>query len=559
MALLEINSLTYSYPQSSHLALDHINLRVEAGEMLIILGGSGSGKSTLLRALCRLIPDFYGGTLNGAIEVAGRSLLELSQHELVQTVGMVYENPENQLVMTSVEQELSFGLENLALPFQTGYQRLAEVAEALGLTPWLKQSVATLSGGQKQKTALGAVMAMRPGILLLDEPSSRLDPVASEELFQVLRRLNEDNGLTIIMAEQRLERCYHLADRVLHMARGRVIQDGTPEVAARWASSQNSPFVPPIPELFARANRQEIPLTVKEARKTLGDISPAVERPCLVKAVEADRPILSIKGLSFNYPGAAPLLKQINFNLPRQQIIALMGANGAGKSTLGKIIMGLLKPQTGVIKIDDVPMKGDKTADIARRIGYLPQETASYFFLPTVEQEIEFNQRHLGASTPEWLEMIADWFALSEIGEKHPRDLSRGEQQQAALACVLLPKPEIIILDEPTQGLEPNARLKLGTILRNLVNQGTSILLITHDIEFAAEYAHQAAFLQQGVLIGQGDTHDMLSGHTFYSPQINRLMGGTIIKKQEALDCLQAAAQPAANPLVVNSAEGSRR
>jgi len=543
MAFLEIDSLTYAYPESSHRALDNINLQFDEGEMVLLLGGSGSGKSTLLRALCRLIPDFYGGAINGSIRVGGQELDKFSRPDLLQTIGIVYENPENQLVMTTVGQELAFGLENLGIPAPSGHNRLGEVAEALGLTPWLGQSVATLSGGQKQKTVLAAVLAMRPRILLLDEPSSRLDPVASEEVFNFLRRLNEENGLTIIMAEHRLERCYHFVDRVVRLEEGHLISAIPPQLAAREAVREGSLYVPPIPQLFAKLGSEEIPLTVKQAKICLGQPTlPSEPAPTNNLALAAETK-LAMKRLSFAYPGGPLILKKLDFNLPPKSITALMGANGSGKSTLGKCIMGLLKPQQGDIYLDGSSIKGAKPQVLAQHIGYLPQETGQYFFLPTVQQEIEFNSKHLGVPDDAWYQHLCAWFSLVELGQKNPRDLSRGEQQKIALACVLLAKPALLLLDEPTQGLDPKAKQQLGTILMALRQEGIASLLITHDIEFVAEYADRVAFLQQGALIGQGATREMICGHTFYSPQINRLLGGNIITVGEALVELRGVCQ----------------
>ncbi|MGE5449755.1 MAG: ABC transporter ATP-binding protein [Methanomassiliicoccales archaeon] len=535
MAFLEIDNLKYSYPETSHHALNNISLKINEGDMVLLVGSSGSGKSSLLRALCRLIPDFYGGSISGTVQVAGRPLATLSRKELLQTIGMVYENPENQLVMTTVEQELAFGLENLGLPVKNGLLRLGEMAEALSLASGIGQTIASLSGGQKQKTALAAVLALRPQILLLDEPTSRLDPVASEELFSFLRRLNEENGLTIIMAEHRLERCYHLVDRVVYLDEGRIIREDKPADAARWAAKQGSPFIPPVPRLFAQMGCDQIPLTVKQGKDYL-DHPPLLpynlERTELTTVAEI---VLAVTQLSFAYPGGPPVLKNVDLSLPRGSITALMGANGAGKSTLGKSIMGLLKPSQGGIYLQNQAVKGTKTEVLARKIGYLPQELSQYFFLPTVDQEIEFNRKNLGCADDEWYQYLVGLFSLSALGGKNPRDLSRGEQQKAALACVLLPKPAVLLLDEPTQGLDLQFKQELGRTMTVLQQEGISTLMITHDVEFVADYADRVAFLQQGEVIGMGTKREMLSGNTFYSPQINRLLGGKILTVGEAL------------------------
>ncbi|MGE5379524.1 MAG: ABC transporter ATP-binding protein [Methylocystaceae bacterium] len=550
MAFLEIDNLSYTYPQSSRLALNNINLQINEGEIVLLVGGSGSGKTTLLRALCRLIPDFYGGIMSGAIQAAGKSLAAISRQELLQMVGMVYENPESQLVMTTVQQELAFGLENLGIPSSIGLNRLAETAEMLGLTPWLDQSTAKLSGGQKQKTALAAVMALQPKLLLLDEPTSRLNPVASEELFNFLRRLNEENGITIVIAEHRLEQCYHLADRVVFLDQGRISHNAAPIEAVQWTVQQGRPFAPPIPRLFAQMGSPKIPLTVKQARPLLGVSMPLPDRNPIDPSPSTLNNRLVVNKLGFAYPGGPSVLRGVSLNLPSGSITALMGANGSGKSTLGKNIAGLLKPSQGDICLDGRSIRGQKASSLAHQIGYLPQETGQYFFLATVKEEIEFNIKNLGSPDSKWLKQLSDWFSLTSIEDRYPRDLSRGEQQKAALTCVLLSKPGVLILDEPTQGLDPLFKEQLGTILSSIRREGTTILLITHDLEFVAEYADRAAFLQQGELIGPGITRHMISGHTFYSPQVNRLLGGRIITVREAQTAL--AGEMGSQPKLIN-------
>ena len=267
LPLLEIKNLNYYYPETTRPALQNINLTVEEGEFVLVVGGSGSGKSSLARALTGLIPDFYGGRIGGQVLLKEQDIRTMDRRQIAGTVGMVFQDPEKQLVMTSVEAEMAFGLENLGLPPAEMFRRVAEVASFLKLTALKTEFTANLSGGQIQKLALASVLAMQPGVLILDEPTSQLDPAAAEELFNLIKRLNEEMNFTIILVEQRLERCFHLADRILVMENGAIVKDAAPASSAAWQSAKGLPFIPPVAALFARAGSPSVPLTVKEGRQ----------------------------------------------------------------------------------------------------------------------------------------------------------------------------------------------------------------------------------------------------------------------------------------------------
>ncbi len=548
MAVIKVKNLTYHYPDSRNAALDRINLDIPEGQFVLVVGGSGSGKSALVRALAGLIPEFYGGAYAGGVYLDNKEISQLQRRELVQKIGLVFQDPESQLVMTNVEQELAFGLENLALPNNLIKRRVMEMASALNLTDRLNGSIPELSGGQKQKVALASVLAMQPEILLLDEPTSQLDPIAGEDLLTMVRRLNEENGLTVVLIEQRLERCFHLADRILVMDRGQIVYDHhDPEEVARWAVANHSRFIPPLARLFASVGYPGVPVTVKQGRALLrnnhlpereaGRHPSSLPIPKKgVKAAIASQPLVDIKHVWFSYPDGEEVLKDVNFTIDPGEFIVLMGENGAGKTTLVKNINGLLKPSRGQLKVGNRNVRQLSVEEIAPIAAYLSQDPNDYLFLPSVREELAFTLNNLGLPDDGISEQLLKRLKLDSLADRNPRDLSTGERQRAALAAVLVSRPQLLMLDEPTRGLDYALKEELGAILQQLQSEGTAILVVTHDVEFAAEYAEKIVLMAQGSIIAEGDKYSMLSDSTFYCPQIsklfNNLVDGVVTLKQ---------------------------
>lgn len=546
MAIIEIENLTYYYPDEVKPALDNINLRLREGEFVLLAGGSGSGKSSLVRALSGLIPDFYGGKIAGAVKLDGADIKAMERSEVVRKVGMVFQDPESQLVMTTVEQELAFGMENLGLAPELMKRRIMEVSGALSLQEYLPENIPSLSGGLKQKTLLASILAMQPEVLILDEPTSQLDPVAGEEILTVVRRLNEDNGITVILIEQRLERCYHLADRILIMDEGKIILDSTDRAAAaEWAVQQESPFVPPLVRLFAQTGIAPLPLTVKEGRQALKELyrykdtldedlvsavsrnTEITEEPEEEKVLPAaPAPLLEVQQLWFMYGNGREALKNINLTLRPGDFLVIMGENAAGKTTLLKIIRGLLPPSRGRALLSGGPVSERMVEELAAGVGYLAQNPNDYLFQPTVREEIAFTLRNLGLYSEERVGQVLERFDLKPYAELNPRDLSTGERQRVALAAVLAADPPLILLDEPTRGLDYEMKARLGEMLSALRREGRAIIVVTHDVEFAAEYAKQILFLSRGETVAHGETRPMLSRSIFYSSQIGKLFYG---------------------------------
>lgn len=534
MAVIKVENLTYYYPEAQKPALDKINLEIPEGQFVLVVGGSGSGKSTLIRAMSGLVPDFYGGTYRGKVYLDKKEIRQLDRRSLVQQVGMVFQDPESQLVMTSVEQEVAFGLENLGLPNSLMKRRVMEVTSALALSDYFKCFIPELSGGQKQKVALASVLAMQPDILLLDEPTSQLDPIAGEEILTMIRRLNEENGITVVLIEQRLERCFHLADRVLVMDKGKIIYDHhAPEAVSRWAIKNDTPFIPPLAKLFAGMGYSKVPTTVKQGRKIIKEHYPfsklSVQTPVNVvketreSELTGGKCLLDIQNLWFTYSNGKEALKNINLSVKCGDFIVIMGESGAGKTTLMKNINGLLKPGRGQVKILNRDTRKLSVEQLSSTIGYLSQNPSDYLFLPTVREELDFTLKNLGLPDDGISQEILNKLQLTPYIDSNPRDLSTGERQRVALASVLVAKPRLLLLDEPTRGLDYRLKEELGDILLQLQKEGVAIIIITHDVEFAAEYAGEIVMMAGGSIIARGNKYKMLSGSTFYSPQVNKL------------------------------------
>ncbi|WP_241254630.1 ATP-binding cassette domain-containing protein [Brevibacillus sp. SYP-B805] len=532
--------LTYQYPESAHPAVADVTLEIEAGEFVLVLGGSGSGKSTFLRALNGLVPRFYGGSIAGEIRFQGKALSALSHREIVAAIGFVQQDPERQLVMESVERELAFGLENVAMPPDQIKSRLAEVSHLFGLGAFLSKQTSTLSGGEKQRVALASVLALHPQALLLDEPTSQLDPVHAEELLHAVRRLNEEWGMTVIMSEHRLDRCFHLADRILLFQEGKVVFNGSPRQFAARARDHAAwqLFLPPVSRYaLVHGDTAKVPLTVKEARAQLcGSLPPAVGSRVQpvppakgrmleqftsffrkAKAEKESEPLLRLQGGHAGYENNM-VLTDISYAIYPGDQIALLGENGAGKSTLAKVCAGAVPLRKGSLywqgeKVEERFWEGGSS-----RVGYLSQNPNDYFLHDTVEEELSFAAKGNAA----WQEELLESLHLGRYRHRHPHDLSGGERQRLALAIVLATRPQLLLLDEPTRGLDQGEKEGLIRLLRALPVQAT--LVITHDVEFAAAYANRVSILYRGEIVADDRPEAVFAQSFYYMPQVCKLL-----------------------------------
>ena len=515
--MIAVRNLTYTYPQGQSPALIEINWQINDGEFVLVAGPSGSGKSTLLRCLNGLVPHFSGGTLAGEVELYGIDAVRQGPRVLSRVVGFVAQDPEAQAVLDQVEGEIAFALENAAVPPAEMRVRIEETLDLLDLTPLRKRALATLSGGERQRLAIAAALVLRPRVLVLDEPTSQLDPQSAEDVLRALVRINEDLGLTIILAEHRLERILRYADRLTYLEGGRIIADGpVREMLAHIGAGS------PVVQLGRALNWQPLPLTVKEAKPFAAAIEP---RPLVKAAPQAPppAPLLEVKGLSFAYNGHHTL-RGIDLSVGAGEAVALVGRNGAGKSTLLKCIIGLLRPAAGEVRVAGHTTHGRSVADICRQVGYLPQNPDDLLFAESVVDELRatlHNHRH--SLSDEAVQGQLRRLGLTDQGESYPRDLSIGQRQRVALGAVTVTSPRLLLLDEPTRGLDGQLKSEMAALWQRWLDDGAAVLLVTHDVELAATIATRTVMLSDGEVIAAGPTRDVLGGSPHFAPQIARL------------------------------------
>ena len=538
MALLEIEDLTYRYPGRSKPSLERISLQLSEGEFILVTGGSGSGKSTLARLIAGLIPEFYGGSLQGRMLLRGEELKGRRRSALNREAGIVFQDPERQLVATSVEAEIAFGLENLGLPRREMFRRAAEVMTFLNLLPLRRELTAALSGGEKQKLALGSVIAMHPRLLVLDEPTSQLDPVAAADIFNLTETLNREMGYTVVLIEQRLERCFHLADRLVVMEQGRIICDDSPGEAARWQLQEGLPFIPPVARFFASLPAPPgaaVPLTVREGRRELQKRTFSLpERPepregaggnPSLKQAQESTALLEARSLWYTYPGGVEAVKGLSLKLRRGELAAVIGPNGSGKSTLLKLLAGMIKPDRGAVRLEGRDTAGRAPVEMGRYLGYLSQNPNDYLTRETVEKELRFTLDNFNLPDNGVCSKIMRQLGLEHLGRFNPRDLSGGERQRVALASVMVTEPPLLLLDEPTRGLDYRLKIELGRLLQGIVSSGGTVVVVTHDLEFAVEYGARVIMLCDGMVACDGP-RKILGESLFYAPQMSRLFRG---------------------------------
>jgi energy-coupling factor transport system ATP-binding protein len=538
--ILSFDHVTYHYPDAETPALDDVCFELEAGEFCLLAGLSGQGKSTLLRAACGLVPHFHGGRFAGTVALAGLDTREHGPAHLGGLAGVLFQDPETQLVMSSVRAELASALESRGHGAAAVARGVEEVALALGIDALLDRSTHELSGGEKQRVALGAALAGMPKVVLLDEPTSQLDPVAGDELIGLLRRLNEEWETTIVLAEHRLERCLGAADRVITLEEGRVAHDGDPRSFLKWAAQHEPALQTPGAKLLALAGLRPAPTGVKQARATLrshgllpgeadrgpdplgehaiasevavGDASvpPRARRSgrtrglrsVLVRGERSVPPALQMRGLWHELRDGPAILRGVDLTLAPGESVALMGRNGAGKSTLLRHAAGLMEPTRGRV-------------ERAGRVALLLQNPGDYLIHERVAEEA--SAQALAA------------VGLAEMAERNPKDLSGGERQRLALTIVVGgagEPPAVLALDEPTRGMDREAKAALARDLRRRADEGQAVIVATHDPEFAAACARRAVLLADGRVIADGSAAELLAGGWYFATETARILGG---------------------------------
>jgi energy-coupling factor transport system ATP-binding protein len=538
MAFIQLEKVTFQYSLRSEDAITNLSLNIEKGQFVVLFGSSGSGKSTLLRLLKNEIQPH--GNLRGELTINGEDISIFDSKK----IGFVFQDPENQLVADDVLHELAFGLENMGVATSEMRSRIAEMVHFFGAENLLNKKTFELSGGRKQQMNLASVLLMQPEILLLDEPTSQLDPVSAREFLDMLVRLNEEFGMTIILAEHRLEEIFTIADKIVLMEKGSIKVEGEPRqlMGTLWESEYQS-FVPTIPNLYLKHVREEsrttIPLSVKEGRKWVTQLTLKENAiNSLTNTYAKKNKIIEIKDLYFRYSKEDHfILQAFDFSLDKGEFYALMGGNGSGKSTLLKIIMGIVKPTKGKVLYDNQSLHSWKNREAAQKIGYLPQNPKIFFLHDTLEKELEETMNTWGVTNVEEVDSLLELLGINHLRVSHPYDLSGGELQKAALACLLLRKPEVLLLDEPTKGLDPVSKENLAKLLCELKDKGLTIIMSTHDVEFAASYTTKCGMIFQGNITSENIPKEFFKGNFFYTTMVQRVfrnqMGGEIVTKEE--------------------------
>nr|WP_107906826.1 ABC transporter ATP-binding protein [Streptomyces chartreusis] len=571
--MIRFENVSVTYDGAAEPTVQGVDFEVPEGELVLLAGPSGVGKSTLLGAVSGLVPHFTGGTLRGRVTVAGRDTRTHKPRELADVVGTVGQDPLSHFVTDTVEDELAYGMESLGLAPAVMRRRVEETLDLLGLADLRDRSIATLSGGQQQRVAIGSVLTPHPSVLVLDEPTSALDPAAAEEVLAVLQRLVHDLGTTVLMAEHRLERVVQYADRIaLLPSPGQAPLLGTPaEIMAV------SPVYPPVVALGRLAGWNPLPLTVRDARRRAADLRQQLEERHTIAAQERREPVEErhtsaaqgrgelrdqpqpTRGRRLTTPptpsGATPhrwfrrkqtptaptsphaaevqalsvtrdhirALRHIDLTVTPGETVALMGRNGAGKSTLLNTLVGLVEPTTGSVAVGGTVPHRTPPRDLVRRVGLVPQEPRDLLYADTVAAECTAADADAGAE-PGTCRALVSELLPGIADDTHPRDLSEGQRLTLALAVVLTARPPLLLLDEPTRGLDYAAKERLVTLLRDLAGRGHAIVLATHDVELAAELADRVVLLAEGEVIADGPTADVVVSSPSFAPQVTKIL-----------------------------------
>jgi energy-coupling factor transport system ATP-binding protein len=516
--MIRFENVTFKYDGAKYPVLENVNLTIPSGELALVVGKTGSGKSTLLGLINGLVPNFSGGELTGDVTVNDRSITKYPPRDFADLVGVVRQDPRASFVTDVVEDELAYGMEQLGISPATMRRRVEEVLDLLGLADLRNRSLATLSGGQRQRVAIASVLTTNPKVLVLDEPTSALDPSAAEEVLAAIQRLVHDLGLTVILAEHRLERVVQYADRV-------IVVDQDAEVFADRPASvfATSTLAPPVVELGRTAGWSPLPLTVRDARKFAEELRIRLAKSKPRNRINiATKNMVKIDSLNFNYSNIRAL-RNINLEISDGEIVTLMGRNGSGKSTLLSLLVGLLKPLSGQIQIDTKDPFFLQGKDLVSSVGLVPQEPTDLLISDSVLKECEASDSDAGAVPGTTLNIFEQLTTnVSEIS--HPRDLSEGEKLSLALSIVLASKPPLILLDEPTRGLDYAAKMQLVKSLQKLGKKNHTIILATHDVELAAEVATRVILLADGEIVTDGPASEVLASSPMFSPQVSKVM-----------------------------------
>jgi energy-coupling factor transport system ATP-binding protein len=532
----EMTHIRYRYPGDDHLTLDDLSWQIEEGAFALLIGRSGSGKSTLLRCLNGLVPHFSGGQFGGMVRIGKLDTRWVGPRDLARHVGFVFQDPEAQMLTDRVDDEIAFGLEQQGVALSTMRKRVEEMLDLLGIAHLRSRTPATLSGGERQRVAIASAMATHPEILVLDEPTSQLDPWGAEEVIAAVSRLNDDLGLTIVLAEHRLERVLSHADTVRLLDPSGTVIDGTPREVAKIV---NPVALPPIAGLARRLDWVSIPLAVKEARyhPAMRELIAALSSKAPLRGDRAaGHPLLRLKqGTTLH--GKSVIFRNVSLDVHEGEFVALMGRNGSGKTTLLRTVLGFQPLTGGQLLFDGMDRTGARADSLRGAIAYVPQQPSSLFFHERLDDELRYTakQRGVAVDVGELLERVD----LAWAADRHPSDLSVGERQRAAIATVLAGQPKMLVLDEPTRGMDPWHKRQLMTVMDRVRTSGVGILMATHDVEMVADVADRVVLLGDGSVVADGTPEEVLADSLSFTTQINKVLGGGWLSVRQVLSALE--------------------
>ena len=519
-AAVRFDDVTIHYQRARDAALTEVDLSIDEGEFLLVVGETGAGKSTLLRSVIGLVPHFSGGRLTGRVEVCGRDTEHFRPRDLADVVGFVAQNPATSFVADIVEDELAYTMENLGVAPATMRRRVEEVIDLMSLAEIRSRPLSSLSGGQQQRVAIGAVLTASPRVLVLDEPTSALDPAGAEEVLAALHRLCHDVGLTVILAEHRLERVIHLADRIAIVS-----SDGRVRAETATEAMRTSPVAPPIVELGRAAGWEPLPLSIRDARRAASSMRSAISDqrpPAPVARHRSETPLVIAARLVVDRVNIRAL-RGIDFTVESGEVVAVMGRNGSGKSTLLQTIAGSIRPTSGAVEVTGCDPSRLDGPDLIGRVGFVPQDAATLLYAASIDDEWRLADAE-GGLTPGTTEATANRLGLDVDGGRHPLDLSDGQRLLVATAIVIAHAPSVLLLDEPTRGVDYAAKHHLSEIVRRRAAAGHAVVIATHDVELVATCATRAVVLADGEVIADGDAREVVCHSAAFSPQVARIM-----------------------------------
>ena len=516
--MIRFDDVTITYPGATEPVLGGVDLTVPEGELCLLTGRTGSGKSTLLGAVNGLVPHFTGGHLDGRVTVDGVGTDTRPPREFAHLVGVVGQDPLAGFVTDTVEEELAYGMEQLAVPAPTMRKRVEETLDLLGIAELRRRPLRTLSGGQQQRVAIGAVLTSHPRVLVLDEPTSALDPTAAEDVLAAITRLVHDLGVTVLMAEHRMERVVQYADQLIYLPGDGTVEHGDPARILR-----TSEVAPPIVELGRLAGWDPLPLSVRDARRLAGPLRDKLAgRENAVPEPRSTATLLNARGVVVRY-GDLIAVRGVDLALHEGEVTALMGRNGSGKSSLLWAVHGAGQRDGGTVDIDGRDTKKLRRRESRKHVGLVPQSPSDLLYLESVDDECAAADRESDAATGTCRELL-DRIVPGLPGDRHPRDLSEGQRLSLALAIQLTAAPTVILLDEPTRGLDYSAKRRLREVIRGLAADGRSVVVATHDVEFVAAAADRVLVMAEGEFVADGNTADVVSASPAFAPQVAKVL-----------------------------------